>query len=397
MVIEFLRRSDLDVKSKYFFIVMAYHSSRPNEGAGSTLEAIIKRIGFSKSAARKAIKELHNARIIDLDYSLNEKMTSRCELERFNSSFLDLPVFLINYIDSDSIRKKTIDTEKNNNTSVVNKDNLSFQEFVCSFYIWVAKNKETGVCLIPYKEIGDVINGRYQTVRRVLNKISIIKIPDFNRFIVMFIKGTKTKNFETLSFCVVNPILINKDSRIDGYFSKNDGRTFITSISNEVKFPSVVFDFMDVEIGKNERFNGILSLMVTRILNNIFNNNFIVSLQTNGDFNITSFKYFTCYDEFCSILNSKNIEKHFNIISFLSLCIVRYILKFKVIKTISPDGNFSFLFVCDEVFSWDISIIEMTEDERCSLSIGVKNDSHIRRVKIVNLMIDYFSKLITVE
>lgn len=392
-MIEFLKSSVLDVKTKYFFIVLAYHSSRLSEGTDHTLETIIKRIGSSKSAARKAIKELHNSRILYLDYSLSAKITSLCELERFKSSFLDLPDFLINYIDSYSIRKKTIDTNENNNSSVVNKNKLSYKEFVCAFYIWITKNKETGVCLIPYKEMGYVINGNAQTVRRVLNKINDFDIPDFDKFIVMFIKGAKTRKYEMLSFCIVNPTLISKGCVIDRTSSYD--RSFFHKIPMKFKIPHKVIDFIELECGNGKKINGFLSVVITKILNLIFNERSVDNLY--NDIDIISFEEIICDIQLRFILDSIKNDEIKNVIYIISLLSVRYILKYKLNKIIertSPDKNYKFQFLCDENMHWEFFIIDVGEDESFSFKVDKENKEHIKRIK--NLIGDLL-KLITVE
>ena len=349
-MIEFLRRSDLDVKTKYFFIVMAYHSSRPNKGVRSTLETIIKRIGFSKSAARKAIKELHNARIIDLDYSLNEKMTSRCELERFKSFFLDLPDFLINYIDSDSIRKKTIDTEKNNNTSVVNKDNLSFQEFVCSFYIWIKTNKETCVCLTPYKEIGEVINGNVQKTRRILNNIIKYEFADGLRFLISFSNGEKNKYGKFYSFCLVNPSLVYRREgnfyEIKKYHYLLQGLSHFITCKINVKYRVNFFEADNIEEKAVLSFIGFLVTIISSLQLNQTDN--IYFYRQNKEFisrfiNVLIIKY-----DVNGIFRSRCMRSNIFVFYLLASCIYHKNIK-KLIKQEKIKPGDKVFFYCENM------------------------------------------------
>ncbi len=322
-MIEFLRRSDLDVKTKYFFIVMAYHSSRKNEGTGSTLETIIKRIGFSKSAARKAIKELHNARIIDLDSSLSEKMTSLCKLERFKSSFLDLPDFLINYIDSDSIRKKTINTDKNNNTSVVNKGNFSFQEFVCSFYIWIKTNKETCICLTPYKEIGEVVNGNIQKTRRILNNIIKYEFSEGLRFLISFSNGEKNKYGEFCSFCMINPALVYREHWCCSrpVMRGSTFKKFSSLRSIQKKFKSRI-DFFELDKNKRKTVLDFTCILITMITSLRLNKDVDVCSEcTSKNYILKTIIQSVAKNELLSVMKSKNINRNMYLFCFLSFVI----------------------------------------------------------------------------
>jgi hypothetical protein len=156
-------------------------------GGECSLNDIAMKAGVSSKVAERCLQEFKFSEYLSISDDL-DKLAIKIDNKVNIKNILNIP-FINDYISTNACRKMLL---KGKEYNTLNRERLSYKEFLVVLFIWITHDSKTGLCTLSFAKIGSVISSDKQTVKRILKKLLILPIYDETPFLLDMVSGQKT-------------------------------------------------------------------------------------------------------------------------------------------------------------------------------------------------------------